>query len=146
MQAPDKPNNHFYCDFCILVNYTNIYRAPAVCPALCNNPHCRDEWARGLRLRGKSMDNKEKTAQLACLASGQERSREESCSVWEVPLPAEGRPGSAERGAQTGKASPRGRNQKYVLSGRASHLTWVNHCQGGEIQYCGFATESQLQR
>lgn len=124
---PDKPNNHFYCDFCILVNYTNIYRAPAVCPALCNNPHCRNEWARGLRLCGKPVDNEENTAQLACLASGQEHNREGSCSVWEAPLPAEGRPGSAERGAQTGK---------HLQEAGIRSVC----CPEGQVIWCGWIT------
>lgn len=145
-RLPDKPNNHFYCDFCILVNYTNIYRAPAVCPALCNNPHCRNEWARGLRLYGKPVDNEENTAQLACLASGQEHNREGSCSVWEAPLPAEGRPGSAERGAQTGKhLQEAGIRSVCCPEGQVIWCGWIESLPRWEEPVLWFAIESQLQ-
>lgn len=143
-RLPDKPNNHFYCDFCILVNYTNIYRAPAVCPALCNNPHCRDEWARGLRLCGKPVDNEENTAQLACLASGQEHSREGSCSVWEVPLPAEGSPGSAERGHRRESISRRQESEVCVVrKGKSSDVG--ESLPRWEEPILWFAIESQFQ-
>lgn len=80
--------------------------------------------------------NKQNTTQLAWASIRTGAETVGSCFVWEESLPADGRTGSAERGVTEGRASPAARNQK---SGRASHLMWVNHGQGGENQWCDFA-------